>query len=84
MGTSYTEQGKDTGAGAQDRLTVKVNVGAFDLTVTPSTAVIDQVVRIEGSGFDPAAGSCIMSILVGDRVIAESTSGNVTGRENDG
>ena len=79
VGSSYTEQGKDS---AQDKLTVKVNVGAFDLTVTPSTAVTDQVIRIEGSGFDSESGSCIMTIHLGDEEIEESTSGNITGREN--
>ena len=51
-----------------------VNVGAFDLTITPSTAVTDQVIRIEGSGFGESV--CIVEIMVGDEYIKRATTGD--------
>ena len=54
-----------------------VSVGVFDLSVTPSAAVTDQVIRIEGSGFIDRA--CITSIMVGEQPIMEATSGDDVG-----
>ena len=60
----------------------KIVIGAFDLTIEPSTAVTGQVIRIEGSGFEDDA--CITSITVGGDVnITESTSENGLGRADD-
>ena len=50
----------------------------FDLTISPSTAVTGQVIKIEGTGFEDNA--CIVEISVGgDEDIDESTSGNDVG-----
>ena len=57
-----------------DKHTQTVDVGVFDLTITPSTAVTDQVIRIEGSGFGPT--QCIVSIMVGDERILRATTGD--------
>ena len=56
-----------------DSVALTVNVGSFDLTLTPSTAVTDQVIRIEGTGFGER--TCITSISVGEQSIDEATSG---------
>ena len=70
-GTTYVEQGA---ARTLDVHSQTVNVGVFDLTTTPSTAVTDQVIRIEGSGFGPT--QCITSIMVGDEHIRRATTGD--------
>ena len=59
-------------AGTQDVNKQTVDVGVFDLTVNPSTAVSDQVIRIEGTGF--IGNACIESIMVGEQSIEEATS----------
>ena len=57
-------------------------VGAFDLTIEPSTAVTGQVIRIEGTGFENNA--CMVKVSVGGDVdIEESTSGNGLGTADD-
>ena len=57
-------------------------IGAFDLTLEPSTAVTGQVIRIEGTGFEDNA--CIVQISIGgDVFVEESTSGNGVGQIND-
>ena len=71
---SRDRQGK---IGDQDFAKGKILIGAFDLTIEPSTAVTDQVIKIEGSGFGRDA--CIIDILVGDERVVESTSGNRAG-----
>ena len=63
--------------GKADVAKSKILIGAFDLTLEPSTAVTDQVIKIEGSGFGRDA--CIINIVVGDQRIVESTSGNRAG-----
>ena len=73
-GTTFVKQGS---AGSRDIHKQTVDVGVFDLDITPSTAVIDQVIRVEGTGF--TGRSCVESITVGGRVIEESTSGNDIG-----
>ncbi len=78
-GTTYDMQGT---LGSQDKDTQTVDVGVFDLSVTPSTAVTDQVIRLEGTGFLPRA--CITSIMVGEQPINEATTGDdVGGDERD-
>ena len=64
-----------------DKVTQTVNVGSFDLTLTPATAVTDQVIRVEGSGFGDR--SCISEIMVGDQTIDESTSGEEVSDDRD-
>ena len=60
----------------------KILVGAFDLTIEPSTAVTGQVIRIEGTGFEDNA--CIVEVSIGGDVdIEESTSGNDVGFYDD-
>ena len=60
----------------------KILVGAFDLTIEPSTAVTGQVIRIEGTGFEDNA--CIVEVSIGGDVdIEESTSGNEVGFYDD-
>ena len=60
----------------------KILVGAFDLTIEPSTAVTGQVIRIEGTGFEDNA--CIVEVSIGGDVdIEESTSGNDVGSYDD-
>ena len=73
--THAGQQGKPFD-GKRDVAKTTIVVGAFDLTLTPSTAVIHQVIRIEGSGFDKSSGACITEITVGDELILQSTSGN--------
>ena len=51
-----------------------VQVGFFPLTITPSTAVVEQVIQIEGEEF--LARTCITSIAVGERTIEEATNGD--------
>ena len=70
-GTTYKEQGT---LSSIDKHVQTVNVGVFDLEITPSTAVTDQVIRIEGSGFGPT--ECIVSITVGDESIRRATTGD--------
>ena len=41
----------------------KITIGALDLTITPASAVIGQIIRIEGSGF--ADNECITENLGG-------------------
>ena len=74
--TAYSND-KQGVIGKDDVAKSKIIVGAFDLTIEPSTAVTDQVIRIEGSGFGRDA--CIVSIMVGDELIEESTSANKVG-----
>ena len=71
VGTTDVLQGK--GTDTDDKITQKINVGTFDLTVTPASAVTHQVIRIEGSGFGSRA--CITSITVSEQEIDEATSG---------
>ena len=69
-------------ADSADVATSKILVGAFDLVISPSTAVTGQVIKIEGTGFEDNA--CIVEISVGgDEDIEESTSGNDVGGYND-
>ena len=69
-------------ANSADVATSKILVGAFDLVISPSTAVTGQVIKIEGTGFEDNA--CIVEISVGgDEEIDESTSGNDVGGYND-
>ena len=75
-GTTKDQQGS---ADTRDVHKQTVDVGVFDLSVTPSTAVTDQVVRIEGSGFIGRA--CITSIMVGEQPIREATSGDDVGTD---
>ena len=75
---SRNHQGKKTDL---DQAKSKILIGAFDLTIEPTTAVTDQVIKIEGSGFGRDA--CIIEILVGDQRIVESTSGNRAGSQDD-
>ena len=70
-GTTTEKQGS---LSSLDKHTQTVNVGVFDLEITPSTAVTDQVIRIEGSGFGPT--QCIVSITVGDEHIRRATTGD--------
>ena len=57
-------------------------IGAFDLTIEPTTAVTGQVIRIEGTGFEDNA--CIVQLTIGgDVFVNESTSGNGVGQIND-
>ena len=70
-GTTYVEQGTATSI---DKHVQQVQVGVFDLTITESTAVTDQVIRIEGSGFGDS--ECIVEITVGDEHIREATTGD--------
>ena len=73
-GTTYKKQGT---LNSQDKHKQTVNVNAFDLTLNPSTAVTDQVIRIEGTGFGER--QCIVSIKVGDENIGEATNGEEIG-----
>ena len=69
-------------ANSADVATSKILVGAFDLVISPSTAVTGQVIKIEGTGFEDNA--CIVEISVGgDEDIDESTSGNNVGGYDD-
>ena len=61
-GTSDDMQGKP-GDGKIDTATGTIVIGALDLTITPPSAVIGQIIRIEGSGF--ADNECITEITVG-------------------
>ena len=70
-GTTTVKQGTMS---SLDKHTQTVDVGVFDLEITPSTAVTDQVIRIEGSGFGPT--QCIVSISVGDERILRATTGD--------
>ena len=76
-GTTYVEQGS---ARTLDVHTQTVNVGVFDLNISPKdaegnpTAVTDQVIRIEGTGFGPS--QCIVSLMVGDEYIRRATTGD--------
>ena len=73
-GTTEAKQGT---LSSQDKHVQTVNVNAFDLTLNPSTAVTDQVIRIEGTGFGER--QCIISIKVGDESIGEATNGEEIG-----
>ena len=75
-GSTYKMQGTQ---GSQDKHTQTVDVGVFDLSVSPSTAVTDQVIRLEGTGFLPRA--CITSIMVGEQAISEATTGDDVGSD---
>lgn len=57
-----------------DKHVQTVDVSVFNLEITPPTAVTDQVIRIEGSGFGPT--QCITSIMVGDERIRRATTGD--------
>ena len=54
--------------------TQTVQVGFFPLTLTPATAVTEQVIQIEGEEF--LARTCITDITVGERTIDEATNGD--------
>ena len=73
-GTTLRKAGK---LNVVDSVSKTVDVGSFTLSVTPETAVTDQVVRIEGTGF--LERSCITSIMVGEQAIKEATSGDDVG-----
>ena len=75
-GSSYVEQGSNTSLDIHKQT---VNVGVFDLSVSPSTAVTDQVIRLEGTGF--LSRACITSIMVGEQSIMEATSGDDVGTD---
>ena len=80
--TSSNMQGKPDD-GKVDVAKGSIIIGALDLTVTPTSAVIGQIIRIEGSGF--ADNECITEITVGpDREIKEATSGDKIGARTDG
>ena len=76
-GTTSDRQGSASG---QDVHKQTVNVGVFDLSVNPSTAVSDQVIRIEGTGF--ISNACIETIEVGEQSITEATSRDPVGDVN--
>ena len=81
-GTTNDQQGKP-GDGKVDAAKGKIVIGALNLTVTPASAVIGQIIRLEGSGF--ADNECITRIMVGpDRMITEATSGDNIGARTDG
>ena len=65
-GTTIDKQGAYSPAGV-DAAKTTILVGAFDLTIDPSTAVTGQVIRIEGSGF--AGSACIVQLKVGDILV---------------
>ena len=65
---------KQGSAGSPDVHKQTVQVGFFPLTLTPSTAVTEQVMQIEGEEF--LARTCITSIMVGERAIEEATNGD--------
>ena len=80
-GSTNNRQGGVTPADP-DAAKGKILVGAFDLTIEPSTAVTGQVIRIEGTGFENNA--CMVEVSVGGDVdIEESTSGNGLGTADD-
>ena len=68
---SYLKQGS---ASSPDIHKQTVQVGFFPLTITPSTAVTEQVIQIEGEEF--LARTCITRIMVGERSIEEATNGD--------
>ncbi len=68
---SYLKQGS---ASSPDTHKQTVQVGFFPLTLTPSTAVTEQVIQVEGEEF--LARTCITSITVGERTIEEATNGD--------
>ena len=70
-GTTKVKQGTKS---SLDKHSQTVQVGVFALTINPSTAVTDQVIRIEGSGY--GASQCIVEIMVGDEHIREATTGD--------
>ena len=82
-GSTSNMQGKPSDTNT-DVAKSKITIGALDLTITPPSAVIGQIIRIEGSGF--ADNECITEITVGpDRMIKEATSGDKIGaRTSDG
>lgn len=65
---------KQGSAGSPDIHKQTVQVGFFPLTLSPSTAVTEQVIQIEGEEF--LARACITSITVGERTIDEATNGD--------
>ena len=73
---SYLKQGS---ASTPDIHKQTVQVGFFPLTLTPSTAVTEQVMQIEGEEF--LARACITSISVGERTIDEATNGDTIGAD---
>ena len=82
-GSSTSDQQGTPGDDNVDSAKGKIVIGALDLSITPSTAVIGQIIRIEGSGF--ADNECITEITVGpDRPITEATSGDKVGARTDG
>ena len=80
-GSTSNMQGKPSDTNT-DVAKSKITIGALDLTITPASAVIGQIIRIEGSGF--ADNECITRISVGpDQLIKEATSGDKIGaRDN--
>ena len=68
---SYVNQGSASSADIHKQT---VQVGFFPLTLTPPTAVTEQVIQIEGEEF--LARTCITSITVGERTIEEATNGD--------
>ena len=82
IGSTKNLQGSVKEPQGDDVATSKILVGAFDLVISPSTAVTGQVIKIEGTGFEDNA--CIVEISVGgDEDIRESTSGNDVGGYDD-
>ena len=71
---------KQGSAGSIDIHKQTVQVGFFPLTITPSTAVTEQVIQIEGEEFLPR--TCITSIEVGERTIDEATNGDTVGADD--
>ena len=77
-GSTRNMQGKPSDTNT-DVAKSKITIGALDLAITPASAVIGQIIRIEGSGF--ADNECITRISVGpDQLIKEATSGDKIGR----
>ena len=83
LGSVSSDQEGKPGDGKTDKAETTIIIDAFDLTVDPSTAVIGQVIRVEGSGFSSDSSACIVSITVGDSPITKSTSNNGLGTADD-
>ena len=79
---TYTNRQGSVSYGDLDAARSPILIGAFDLTIEPTTAVTGQVIRIEGTGFEDNA--CIVQLSIGgDVFVEESTSGNGVGQIND-
>ena len=70
-GSTMNQQGKFDDA---DKVSRKVTINTFTLSVNPGAAVVDQVIRIEGSGFGDR--SCVKTITVGGKNITENSTGS--------